>query len=137
MLDLPEELKYSKEHLWVRIENQERAVIGLTDYAQKQLGLINTIDLSEVGEEIEQEDSFGSVEARKTIAELYAPVSGTVLEINRDVINSPEIINDDPYDNGWLAIIELADSEELRMLMSDSNYLDYIEDTENIDDTEE
>jgi len=121
-MDLPEELLYSKEHLWIRIEG-ERAVVGITDYAQEILGAISALELPVVGDELEQDDSFGTVEARKTVAELYAPVSGLVVEVNSEIVESPEIVNDDPYDGGWLLVIEMSDAEELKLLMSVDDYL--------------
>jgi len=121
-MDLPEELLYSKEHLWIRIEG-ERAVIGISDYAQEVLGAISALELPDVGDELEQDDSFGTVEARKTVAELYAPVSGLVVEVNTEIVESPEIVNDDPYDSGWLLVIEMSDAEELKLLMSADDYL--------------
>lgn len=128
-MDLPDELLYSKEHLWIRVE-ESRAVIGITDHAQESLGIISAIELPDVGDELEQDDSFGTVEARKTVAELYAPVSGQVLEVNSEVVDSPEIINDDPYDAGWLLVIEMADNEELKLLMTADDYLEQISATE-------
>ena len=124
-MDFPEELKYSKEHFWVRLEGN-RAVIGITDYAQAELGNITAIELPEAGDELEQDDSFGSIEARKTVAELYAPLSGTVLEVNSELGNAPEFVNDDPYDGGWLVVIEIADAEEMNLLMSAEFYEDYV-----------
>jgi glycine cleavage system H protein len=129
-MDLPEELKYSKEHLWIRVEGV-RAVIGLTDYAQQELGTISAVELPAVGDDLEQDDSFGSVEARKTVAELYAPLSGPVVEINDEINDTPEVINDDPYDGGWLVVIEMADPEELKLLMSAEDYQEQVaEDSE-------
>jgi glycine cleavage system H protein len=124
-MDLPDELLYSKEHLWIRVE-EGRAVIGITDHAQEELGAISAIELPAIGDELEQDDSFGTVEARKTVAELYAPVSGSVLEVNSEIVDSPEIINDDPYDAGWLLVVEMADSEELKLLMSAEDYLEQV-----------
>lgn len=124
-MDFPEELKYSKEHIWVRVE-AERAVIGITDYAQDSLGTISAIELPAAGDELEQDDSFGSLEARKTAAELYAPISGVVLEINEELESAPEVINDDPYDSGWIAVISLDDPEELKALMSAEDYAEYV-----------
>jgi glycine cleavage system H protein len=124
-MDLPEELLYSKEHLWIRVE-EGRAVIGITDHAQEELGAISAIELPAIGDELEQDDSFGTVEARKTVAELYAPVSGAVLEVNSEIVDAPEIINDDPYDAGWLLVVEMADSEELKLLMSAEDYLEQV-----------
>lgn len=124
-MDLPEELLYSKEHLWIRVEGG-RAVLGVSDHAQEELGAISAIELPDVGDELEQDDSFGTVEARKTVAELYAPVGGQVVEVNTEVVDSPEIVNDDPYDSGWLLVIEMSDAEELKLLMSADDYLDQV-----------
>ena len=124
-MDFPEELKYSKEHIWVRIEG-DRAVIGITDYGQTELGNITSVELPHPGDDLEQDDSFGSIEARKTVAELYAPLSGTVIEVNSELGNSPEFINDDPYDAGWLVVIEVADAEEANLLMSAEHYEDHV-----------
>lgn len=126
-MDFPEELKYTKEHLWVRVEGN-KAVFGITDYAQNELGAITVVDLPDSGDELEQEDSFGSVEARKTVAELYAPIGGTVAEVNSELHDAPELINDDPYDSGWLVVVEMADPEELNLLMSAELYEDYVAD---------
>ena len=124
-MDFPEELKYSKEHLWVRVEGN-KAVIGITDYAQHELGIITTAELPVIGDELEQDDSFGSVEARKTLAELYAPISGSVLEVNAELEEAPDFLNDDPYDSGWLVVIEVGDAEELNSLMSADDYMEYV-----------
>jgi len=124
-MDFPEELKYSKEHVWVRIEGH-KAVIGITDYAQHELGIITTVELPVVGDELEQDDSFGSVEARKTLAELYAPISGPVLEVNGELEAAPEFLNDDPYDSGWLLVVEINDVEEFNLLMSADDYMEYV-----------
>ena len=124
-MDFPEELKYSKEHLWVRVEGN-KAVIGITDYAQHELGIVTTLELPVVGDELEQDNSFGSVEARKTLAELYAPISGSVLEVNVELEEAPDFLNDDPYDSGWLVVIEVGDAEELNSLMSADDYMEYV-----------
>ena len=125
-MDHPEELLYSKEHLWIRVEGS-KAVIGITDYAQEKLGVISAIELPDAGDDLDQDDSFGSVEARKTVADLYAPVSGQVVEINGEVSDSPEMVNDDPYDGGWLLVVEMSDPEELKLLMSVDDYLEQTE----------
>jgi len=124
-MDFPEELKYSKEHIWVRVEGN-KAVIGITDYAQMELGKITGVELPDVGDELDQEDSFGSVEARKTVAELYAPLTGQVLEVNEELLVSPELLNEDPFDSGWIAIINISDHEELNLLMSVEDYVDSV-----------
>jgi glycine cleavage system H protein len=128
-MDFPEELKYSKEHLWIRVEGK-RAVIGITDYAQQELGTISAVELPEVGDELEQDDSFGSIEARKTVAELYAPVGGAVAEINEELAETPELVNDDPYDGGWLVAVVLGDPEELNLLLSADDYQEFLAESE-------
>lgn len=124
-MDFPEELKYSKEHLWVRLEGS-RGIIGITDYAQQELGMVRSIELPGEGDELEQDDSFGSIEARKSVVELYAPFSGEVLEVNEELENSPEMLNDDPYDSGWIAVVAIADADELTSLMSADDYQDSV-----------
>jgi glycine cleavage system H protein len=124
-MDFPDELKYSKEHLWVRVEGH-KGVIGITDYAQEELGIIRSIELPDPGDELDQDDSFGSLEARKTVAELYAPFSGEVLEVNKELEDSPELLNDDPYDSGWIAVVEIADKDELTLLLSADDYRDSV-----------
>ena len=124
-MDFPDELKYSKEHLWVRVEGR-KGVIGITDYAQEELGIIRSIELPEPGDELEQDDSFGTIEARKTVAELYAPFSGEVLEVNEELHVSPELLNDDPYDSGWIAVVEITDKDELTSLLSADDYRDSV-----------
>lgn len=125
-MEFPEELKYSKEHVWVRVEKGV-AVIGITDFAQEELGPVSGVELPEEGDELEQDDSVGSIEARKTVAELYAPFSGTVRSVNHEVQDNPELVNDDPYDGGWLLEVTLDDPEELKGLMSADDYVDYVE----------
>ena len=128
-MDYPEELKYSKEHLWVRIEGT-RAVIGITDYAQEELGRITSIELPAAGFELEQDDSFGSIEARKTVADLYAPIGGVVIAVNEELQDAPELVSDDPYDGGWLVEVELADRDELNLLMNVDDYQEYVAESE-------
>jgi glycine cleavage system H protein len=125
-MDFPEELKYSKEHVWVRVEG-DSAVIGITDFAQEDLGAISGVELPDEGDEVEQDDSVGSIEARKTVADIYAPFSGVVLSVNQEVLDTPTLLNDDPYDGGWLIEVALNDSEELKGLMTADDYADYVE----------
>jgi len=125
-MDFPEELKYSKEHVWVRIEGGS-AVIGITDFAQEELGAISGVELPDEGDELEQDDSIGSIEARKTVADIYAPFSGVVLSVNQEVLDTPTLLNDDPYDGGWLVEVSLNDGDELKGLMTADDYADYVE----------
>ncbi|MFZ3207224.1 MAG: glycine cleavage system protein GcvH [Geobacteraceae bacterium] len=124
-MDFPDELKYSKEHIWIRVEG-DKAVLGITDFAQQELGRITAVELPEVGYELEQDDSFGSVEARKTVAELYAPLSGPVLEVNEDILETPDTMNGDPYDGGWLVVVGISDPEEIVSHMSADDYQEYV-----------
>jgi glycine cleavage system H protein len=124
-MDFPDELKYSKEHIWIRVEG-DKAVLGITDFAQQELGRITAVELPDVGDELEQDDSFGSVEALKTVAELYAPLSGPVLKVNEDVLEVPDLMNNDPYDDGWLVVVGVNDPEELRSDMSADDYQEYV-----------
>jgi glycine cleavage system H protein len=125
-MEFPDELKYSKEHVWVRVEHGY-AVIGISDFAQEELGIVSGLELPEEGDEVEQDDSIGSIEARKTVAVLYAPFSGTVRSVNQELLDNPGLINDDPYDSGWLVEITLEDPEELKGLISADDYMEYVE----------
>lgn len=125
-MDFPEELRYSKEHVWVRVEG-DSAVIGITDFAQEELGAISGVELPDEGDEVEQDDSVGSIEARKTVADIYAPFSGVVLSVNQEVLDTPTLLNDDPYDGGWLVEVTLHDVDELKGLMTADDYADYVE----------
>lgn len=122
----PDELKYTKEHTWVKVEGN-LATIGITDYAQSELGEIVFVELPEIETEIEHLIEFGVVESVKTVSDLYAPVSGIVVEANEDLLDSPEIVNDAPYDDGWLIKVEMNDPKELSALMSSEEYQDFVE----------
>lgn len=120
-MNIPKELKYSKEHEWVRVEGN-KAYIGITDFAQSELGDIVFVELPEVGDEVEQNESFGSVESVKTVSELYAPVSGKVLEVNSGLEDEPELVNSSPYEQGWMIVVEMADASQVEDLMSAEEY---------------
>ncbi len=120
-MNLPEELKYSKEHEWVRVEGN-RAYIGITDFAQSELGDIVFVELPEEGDEVSQDDTFGSVESVKTVSELYSPVSGKVVEVNRELEDAPELVNESPYEKGWMIVVEMSDSSELEKLLNADAY---------------
>lgn len=122
----PEELKYTKEHTWVKAEGGV-ATIGITDYAQNELGEIVFVELPEIEAEVEHSIEFGVVESVKTVSDLYSPVSGVVVETNEDLLDSPEIINDSPYDDGWMLKVEMSDPRELASLMSAEEYQDFVE----------
>ena len=124
-MNFPEDLKYSKNHEWVRVSGNI-ATIGLTDYAQDQLGEIVFIELPDEGEEFEKDDAFGVVESVKSVNDVYAPVSGRIVELNDPAVDSPEVTNEDPYGEGWLVKLELSDPKELSDLMSSKDYGAYI-----------
>lgn len=118
---IPKDLRYSKEHEWVKVEGDE-AVIGITAYAQEQLGDVVYVELPPVGQQIQQFKSFGVVESVKAASDLYAPVSGEVLAINQDLSKSPEKVNEDPYGGGWLLRVRVKDPSELNSLLNASEY---------------
>src|SRR5687767_10949860 len=105
-MTFPEDLKYTKEHEWLRLEG-ETATVGITDFAQRELGDIVYVEVETLNEELEKETVFGTVEAVKTVSDLFMPVSGTVLELNKEIENSPELVNKDPYGKGWLIKIKI------------------------------
>ncbi|MFP7334572.1 glycine cleavage system protein GcvH [Shouchella clausii] len=125
MSNLPEELKYSEEHEWVKTEDG-KVRIGITDFAQSELGDIVFVELPEVGDEIEADEPFGSVESVKTVSELYAPISGKVIEVNEELDDSPELVNESPYEKAWMIVVEPADASEVDKLMSAGEYAEMI-----------
>ncbi|MGV3487841.1 MAG: glycine cleavage system protein GcvH [Tuberibacillus sp.] len=120
-MNIPKGLKYSEEHEWVKVEGNI-AVIGITDFAQDELGDIVFVELPEVGDEVTADDAFGSVESVKTVSELYAPVSGKVVEINGELEDSPEFVNESPYEKAWMIKVEMSDPGELDQLLSPDEY---------------
>ncbi|HZJ57828.1 MAG TPA: glycine cleavage system protein GcvH [Clostridia bacterium] len=120
-----EGLKYAKGHEWVRVE-ESRAYIGITDFAQDELGDIVFIELPEVGTGVEEGDILGSVESVKAASDIYAPVSGTVIEVNDELEGSPELVNEEPFES-WIAVIEMEDTEELNDLMDAEEYQKFCE----------
>lgn len=122
---VPEELKYSKEHEWVKVED-DTVTIGITEYAQEELGDIVFVELPETDDDIEEGESFGSVESVKTVSELYAPVSGTVVEINEELEDSPEFVNESPYEKAWMVKVKLNDTSQLDDLLSADQYKEMI-----------
>jgi len=120
-MEAPPGLKYSKEHEWVTAE-EAVAIIGITDHAQEQLGEIVYIELPAVGEKVSKDDPFGVVESVKAVSDIYAPVSGTVLEVNEDLAESPEVVNEDPYGDGWLIKVRVSDPADLDDLMDNDEY---------------
>jgi len=125
-MDYPEGLKYSREHEWVLVEG-DSATIGISDFAQSELGDVVYVEVPEVGEKISKEDPFGAVESVKAVSDLYAPVSGTVVEVNDALPDTPELINEDPYGEGWIIKVTLSDPAELDELMNVAEYTAHCE----------
>jgi glycine cleavage system H protein len=121
-MSYPEDLKYTKEHEWIRDNGDGTATIGITNFAQSELGDIVFVEIEPEGFEFEQDEVFGTVEAVKTVSELFAPVGGEILEINEKLEMEPELVNDDPYGDGWMVKISISDESELEQLMSPDEY---------------
>jgi glycine cleavage system H protein len=135
-MEFPEVLKYSKEHEWVLVEGNI-ATIGITEFAQEELGDIVYVELPEVGEKVVKDDPFGAVESVKAVSDVYAPVSGTVIEANDMLPDNPETINDDAYGDGWMIRVEMSDMDDLKDLMTAEEYAEYIEQQKDQDEEED
>lgn len=130
-MDIPKELKYTEEHEWLRVEDDNTAYIGITDFAQGELGDLVYIEVETVGDEIEKDDVFGTVEAVKTTSELYMPVSGKILEFNPELDeaegDNPALVNEDPYGKGWVIKIEMSEPDQLDDLMDADAYAEIVD----------
>ena len=124
-MNIPSELKYTKDHEWVKIEG-DIAVIGITDFAQGELGDIVYVEVETVDETLEKEEIFGTVEAVKTVSDLYLPLSGEIIEFNDSLEDEPEKVNTDPYGEGWMIKIKISDRAEIESLLNDSQYKELI-----------
>ncbi|KMJ58871.1 glycine cleavage system protein H [Bacillus sp. LL01] len=120
-MSTPKDLRYSEEHEWVKVEG-EKVRVGITHFAQSELGDIVFVELPEVGDDISADEPFGSVESVKTVSELYAPISGKVVEVNEDLNDSPEYVNESPYEKAWMIVVEPADAGEVDKLMTAEQY---------------
>lgn len=120
-MNFPDNLKYTAEHEWIRVEGNE-AFVGISEFAQSELGDIVFVDINSVGQTVTKDGIFGSVEAVKTVSDLFLPVTGTILEINPALNNAPELVNSDPYGDGWMVKISLSDASELEGLMDSATY---------------
>lgn len=120
-MNFPTDLKYTKDHEWIRVEGNE-AYVGITDYAQSELGEIVYVDITTEGETVGKEEVFGTIEAVKTVSDLFMPVTGEVLEVNADLEDAPELVNQDAYGKGWLIKITVSDASELDDLLSAADY---------------
>ncbi len=125
-MSYPDNLKYTKEHEWVRDNGDGTVTVGITEFAQSELGDIVFVELNDVGESFDKDDVFGTVEAVKTVSELFMPVAGELAEINEKLADEPELVNDDPYGDGWMVKIKLSDSSELDDLMDSEAYQEII-----------
>jgi glycine cleavage system H protein len=124
-MKIPEELKYTKDHEWVRIEG-EHIVIGVTDFAQKELGDIVYVDVDTEGDTVEKDAVFGSVEAVKTVSDLFMPITGEVVAFNEELEDAPEMVNSDPYGDGWMIKVAVSDPSELDALLTAEQYKDLV-----------
>lgn len=124
-MNIPEELKYTPDHEWVKIDG-DTATVGITDFAQKELGDIVYVEVDTVGDEVASGDAFGTIEAVKTVSDLFNPVSGEILELNEGIEDNPESINEDPYGEGWIVKIKITDDSSLSELLDASAYKDLI-----------
>jgi glycine cleavage system H protein len=120
-MDFPSELKYTKDHEWIKVEGNE-AFIGITDFAQRELGDIVYIDINTVGEEVTKDNVFGTVEAVKTVSDLFMPITGTITEVNAALNDNPELVNSDPYGEGWMVKVTLADAGSVDELLDAAAY---------------
>ncbi len=125
-MNVPTDLKYTEEHEWIRLEDDNIAYIGVTDFAQGELGDIVYVEIETEGEDLEQNAVFGTVEAVKTVSDLYLPVAGTILEVNKKLGDEPEIVNADPYGEGWMVKVKITDPSELENLLSSEGYAEFI-----------
>ncbi len=124
-MEIKPELKYTKDHEWVRVEGNQ-AIVGITDYAQGELGDIVYVEIEALGEDLKKEEIFGSVEAVKTVSDLFLPVSGTVTEMNEGLEDNPELINEDPYNKGWIVKMKIQNPDELEELLDSESYKELI-----------
>ena len=125
-MNIPNELKYTKEHEWIKMDGEE-AYMGITDYAQGELGDIVFVEVETVGEQLDKEEVFGTIEAVKTVSDLFLPVSAEILEMNNKLEDSPDLINKDPYGEGWIVKIKLSNPEDVNDLMSAEKYKELVE----------
>ena len=135
-MTFPENLKFSKEHEWVLVEG-DVALIGITEFAQSELGDVVYVELPEVGEKITKDDPFGSVESVKAVSDLFAPVSGAVIEVNDSLPDNPELVNEDSYGDGWMIKVQMSDKEELKDLLAADEYGEFVERQKAEDDDED
>ncbi|MGM0414223.1 MAG: glycine cleavage system protein GcvH [Bacillota bacterium] len=125
-MSIPEGLFYSEDHEWVKVE-ESVGTIGITDFAQDELGDIVFVELPQVGDEFDKEDNFGVIESVKAVSDLYMPVSGEVVEVNEDLLDQPELVNEEPYEGGWIVKVSISDESEIEELMDAEEYSNFLE----------
>ncbi len=128
-MEIPKDLFYSENHEWILVEGEE-AIIGVTDFAQEEMGDVVFVELPEVGDDLEQFDSFGVIESVKAVSDVYLPAGGKIIAVNEDLLDQPEMINEEPYEGGWLVRIKLTDKDELDALMNHKEYALFLEEGE-------
>lgn len=126
-MNIPSELKYTQEHEWIRDNGDGTVTVGITDFAQGELGDIVFVELEPEGFEFDKEEVFGTVEAVKTVSELFAPVAGEIVEVNDTLEDDPELVNNDPYEKGWMVKIKVSDASQIEELLSADDYQDVID----------
>lgn len=132
-----EELRYSKDHVWARLDDDNRITVGITDYAQEELGEITGIDLPEEGEEVVKDESMGSIESQNEVVDLFSPLSGEIVEVNQELLDAPEIINEDPYQDGWIIRIDIPSTTDYYELLTAEEYEEYLKEIVGVEQIEE
>ncbi len=125
-MNVPDELKYTRDHEWARVQGN-RVTVGITDFAQDQLGDVVYVELPDVGEVVKKGEAFGVVESTKAVSDLFSPVSGKVVEVNAPLADGPETVNEDPYEEGWMIVVEASDAKDLADLMDAAAYRKFVE----------
>ena len=123
-MNIPDDLKYTKDHEWVKVEG-DLAIIGITDFAQNELGDIVYVEVGTLGETLDQEETFGTIEAVKTVSDLFMPVSGEITAFNDDIESSPDVVNKDPYGKGWIIKVKMSDAAEVESLLTAKQYKEH------------
>ena len=124
-MKFPADCGYTKEHEWVRVQDGV-AIVGITEYAQKELGDVVFVELPKVGDTFDTNETFANVESVKAVSEVFSPVAGEILEVNQELVDSPQLVNDDPYGDGWFIKLKVADAEELRDLLNSDEYAEFV-----------
>lgn len=129
-----EELRYSRDHAWARLDDDTRITLGITDYLQEELGELNGIDLPEEGDEVVKDEPFGSIEAQLSVHDLFSPLTGEIVEVNAELLDSPEIINEDPYQDGWIIRVDVPSTMEFYELLTAEEYEEYIKEIRGVEE---